>query len=232
MKRIIALTLVLVMAVFALASCGNPAANKSEGVMYYKDYIAADENTEVVIEAFVQATQSWWDNKITVYLADLDGAYFAYELACSEEDAAKLVPGTKIKITGYKTSYAGEIEIDKGATFEFGDKVTYIAPAKDMTANFGNDEELIKYQNQLATFKGVTVKSVEYQNGQPGKDIYVAVTLGDKEMNFCVESYLTAPDSEVYTTVGALAEGDVVDLEGYIYWYNGANPHIVKVVKK
>jgi hypothetical protein len=41
----------------------------------------------------VQATQSWWDNKITVYAQDQDGAYFLYEMACSEEDAAKLVPG-------------------------------------------------------------------------------------------------------------------------------------------
>ena len=71
---------------------------KSEGVMTYAEYAAAEMDAEVVIECYVQATQSWWDNKITVYAADQEGAYFLYELACSEEDAAKMVPGTKIKV--------------------------------------------------------------------------------------------------------------------------------------
>jgi hypothetical protein len=70
-------------------------------VMTYEEYAAAELDSPVHIEAYVQATQSWWDNKITVYAADEDGAYFIYELACSEEDAAKLIPGTKIAVKGY-----------------------------------------------------------------------------------------------------------------------------------
>ena len=27
----------------------------------------------------------------------------------------------------------------------------------------------------------------------------------------------------------SLNVGDVIDLEGYLYWYNGANPHIISV---
>ena len=232
MKKITALLLVLVMVVCALASCTNPASVKSEGVMTYAEFAAAEKDDEVVIEAFVQATQSWWDNKITVYLADLDGAYLAYELTCTEDDAAKLVAGTKIKITGYKTDYRGEVEIAAGATFEFGDNVTYIAPAKDMTAKFGDNDALIEYMNQLASFKGVTVDAIEYKNGEPGDDIYLTVSKGDKTMNFCVERYLTDPDSDVYKTVGELKAGDVVDIEGFLYWYDTANPHITKIVKK
>ena len=71
-----------------------------ETVMSYADYVAAELEFPVVIEAYVQAHQSWWDNKITVYAADEDGAYFIYNMTCSEEDGAKLVPGTKIKVTG------------------------------------------------------------------------------------------------------------------------------------
>ena len=86
------------------------ADEKSEGVMTYEEYMAADLDSEVVIEAYVQAKQSWWEDKATLYTQDQDGAYFIYNAACSEEDYAKLVPGTKIKVTGYKTEWSGEVE--------------------------------------------------------------------------------------------------------------------------
>ena len=61
------LTSVLVLA----AGCSSkkqesagPAANeKTEGVMTYAEYAEAALETEVTIETFVQAKQSWWDNK-------------------------------------------------------------------------------------------------------------------------------------------------------------------------
>ena len=44
-----------------------------------------------------------------------------------------------------------------------------------------------------------------------------------------MESYLTGEGSDVYEAVKALNVGDVIDLEGFLYWYNGANPHITSV---
>ena len=64
---------------------------KSEGVMTYAEYDAAALESEVVIETYVQAKQSWWEDKATVYTQDKDGAYFVYS---SEEDYEKLVPFT------------------------------------------------------------------------------------------------------------------------------------------
>ena len=204
---------------------------KPAGVMTYAEYAAAAIESEVVIEAYVQATQSWWNNKITVYLADKDGAYFAYELACAEADAANLTAGTKIKITGYKAEWSGEVEI-VDATFTFVENAdTYVAKAKDLTAKLGT-EELINYQNQLAAFKGVTVKSVEYKNGEPGDDIYVTVTYNGADYDFCVERYLTDPETDVYKAFAEIEAGDVVDIEGFVYWYNGINTHITKVTVK
>ena len=222
MKKLIAILLTLV-AFAAFAVVGM-----AEGVMTYADYAAAEMDTEVVIETYVQAHQSWWDNKITVYTQDQDGAYFLYELACSEEDAAKLVPGTKIRVTGYKGQWAGEIEVMDG-TFEFvegGD--TFIAEALDVTALLGT-EELIDHQNKFVSFKGMTVEAIEYKNGTPGDDIYVTVSLNGQSYSFCVEVYLTGPDTEVYKTVGELKAGDVVDIEGFLYWYEGVNTHITSV---
>ena len=233
MKKFIALLMAMMM-VLALGACGNEKAGddinaKSEGVMTYAEYDAAAMDAEVVIEAYVQATQSWWEDKITVYAQDEDGAYFIYEMACSEADAAKLVPGTKIKVKGYKGEWAGEVEIMDG-TFEFAGDTKYVAEPVDATAWLGTDE-LIKHQNQLAVFKGMTVEAIEYKNGEPGDDIYVTVSKDGNKYDFCVERYLTGPETEVYQAVGALAVGDKVDVTGFIYWYEGVNTHITGISK-
>ena len=222
MKKFLAVVLAALMLV-ACVACGS----KSD-VMSYAEYDAAELDAAVVIEAYVQATQSWWDNKITVYAQDKDGAYFLYEMACSEEDSAKLVPGTKIKVTGHKGAWAGEVEV-MDATFEFvegGD--TYIAEALDVTELLGTDD-LIKHQNKFVAFKGLTIKAIEYKNGEPGDDIYVTVEKDGAEYSFCVERYLTGPETEVYAAVGALEAGAKVDIEGFLYWYEGVNTHITAV---
>ena len=252
MKKIIAVFAALVL-VFAFAACGTTVVENTTPVdttaaetvaettaevvedtvkvMSYAEYAAADLDAEVVIEAYVQATQSWWDNKITVYTQDADGAYFIYEMACSEEDAAKLVPGTKIRVSGFKGAWAGEVEV-MDATFEFVEGAdTFVAEAMDVTALLGTDE-LIKHQNKYASFKGMTVEAIEFKNGEPGDDIYVTLSKDGASYSFCVERYLTGPETEVYAAVSALKAGDVIDVEGFLYWYNGPNPHVTKVTVK
>ena len=149
MKKILALVMVLAM-VLALAACGAakpaeaPTAElpaddptvKSEGVMTYAEYAAAPLDSQVTVETYVQAKQSWWDNKATFYTQDADGGYFLYNMACSEEDYAKLTEGVKIKVTGYKSEWAGEVEITD-ATFEI-EEGGYLADVKDVTALLGS----------------------------------------------------------------------------------------------
>ncbi len=253
MKKIIAFALVCVLAL-ALVACGDDTAVTTVApettvapvetteapvetteapvatVMSYAEYAAAELETPVVVEAYVQAHQSWWDNKVTVYAADKDGAYFIYEMACSEEDAALLTPGTLIRVRGYKGAWAGEVEI-MDATFEFVDGEAYIAEPVDLTDVLGTDE-LINYQNQLAVFKDLTVESVEFKNGEPGDDIYVTVSKDGTSYDFCVEIYLTGADTDVYKTVSALTAGATVDVEGFVYWYEGVNTHITGVTVK
>ena len=218
MKKFIAALLTLTM----LLGC----AALAEGVMTHADYIAADMDAEVVVETYVQAKQSWWDNKATFYCQSEDGAYFLYEMACSEEDYAKLVPGTKIKVTGYKTAWAGEVEI-VDATYEILEG-SFVAEAADLSALLGTDE-LINHQNEFVAFKGMTIEAVEYKNGQPGDDIYVTVSKDGQSYSFCVERYLTDPETEVYMAFAEIKAGDVVDIEGYLYWYEGVNTHITSV---
>lgn len=226
MKKFLAALLILVLAL----TCAVSALAEDKKAMTYAEYDVAEMDAEVVIECYVQAHQSWWDNKVTVYAADADGAYFLYEMACSEEDAEKLVPGTKIRVTGYKGAWSGEVEVME-ATFEFVEAEPWVAEAKDLTEVLADEEELIKYQNQLAVFKGVTIDSIEYKNGEPGDDIYVNVKQGEKVFSFCVERYLTGPETELYAAFADLKAGDVVDVTGFVYWYNGVNTHITAVAK-
>ena len=234
MKKVFALALAFVM-MLALVACGGNADNnadvnkKSEGVMTYAEYDAAALDTEVIVECYVQGHQSWWDNKITVYAQDPDGGYFLYEMACSEEDAGKLVPGTKIRVTGFKGEWQGEIEI-MDATFEILEG-SWIADATDVTDLLGT-EDLIKHQNKKVVFKGLTVEAIEYKNGEPGDDIYVTVSKDGVSYDFCVERYLTGPETDVYKAVGELNVGDQVDIEGFLYWYAGVNTHITGVTAK
>ena len=246
MKKILALLLCMII-VFAFVACHpnqpdngvTPGGDSGEieddfkdlAIMSYEDYVKAEDEDPIYVEAYVQANQSWWDNKITVYAADEDGAYFIYEMACSEEDAAKLVPGTKIAVKGYKGSWAGEVEI-LDATFEFVTESydPYIADPVDLTDVLGTDE-LIDYQNQLASFDGLTVTSITFKNGEPGDDIYVGLSKDGKEYSFCVERYLTGPDTEVYEAVSALQVGEIINVTGFVYWYEDVNTHITKVTK-
>ena len=250
MKKFIAMLLALVM-VLCFAACANtqntpattaatteatteattPATTEGtadDGVMSYEEFMAAATDDVVCIETYVQATRSWWNDTICVYAQGPDGGYFMYDMACAEADAAKLVPGTKIRVTGEKAIFDGEVEI-MNATFEFVEGAdTFVAEPLDATALLGTDE-LEANMNKLASFEGLTIKAINYKNGEPGDDIYVTVTYNDADYDFCVEVYLTGTDSDVYTTVGTLNAGDVVNVEGFLYWYNGVNTHITAI---
>ncbi len=253
MKKFLAILLVLSMAL-TIAACAkkNPdpqdtSANtdalvpdtKSEGVMTYAQYAAAELNTQVVVETYVQAKQSWWDNKGTFYTQDKEGAYFLYNMPCTQEQYNSLTVGTKIKVTGYKSEWEGEVEI-VDATFEI-EEGKYVASAKDVTSLLAS-EDLIKSQNMFVSFKGLTVvasKDAEgndvaflYKHngsGTDGDDLYFKASINGQTYTFTVESYLCDKTTDVYAAVKALKVGDKIDMEGFLYWYNGMNPHITSV---
>ena len=248
MKRIVIALLALVM-VFSCVACGTTTTDEAEKpsasvegsteestsgteevtVMTYEQFVAAAVDTKVCVETYVQAKQGWWEKEGqgvgTFYTQNEEGAYFLYEMPCTKAEYDQLTAGTKIRVNGYKAVWSGEVEI-VDATFEILEG-NFVATAKDVTALLGT-EELIKSQNQFVAFKGLTVAASQNADGedvaflykwdgsgQEGDDLYFKVTVGENTYTFTVESYLKV--------------GDKIDAEGFLYWYEGVNPHITAV---
>lgn len=240
MKRIVTLVLaaVLALSLFACVSADEVT------VMTYDEFVAAEVDTEVTVETYVQAKQGWWTDsnsgvsQASFYTQSEEGGYFLYNLPCSEEEYEALVPGTKIRVTGFKAEWSGEVEIID-ATYEIiEDAEPYVAEAADVTELFGTDE-LVGKINQFVAVKGATVAAANdagaaylYKwdgSGADGDDLYFNVTIGETTYTFTVESYLCGAGTEVYEAVKALNVGDAIDLEGFLYWYEGPQPHITSV---
>lgn len=255
MKKFLTLLLALVMAL-SIVGCGktedqtddkdtpDEGGDAAVTVMTHAEFDAAAVDSPVTVETYIQAAQGWWEKDgvgvATFYTQADDGAYFLYNMPCSKEDyGSLLVEGAKIRVSGYKAEWSGEVEIID-ATWEVLDGDTKTYEALDVTSLLGSDE-LIQHQNEKVSFKGMTVAASNdagapflYNwdgSGSEGDDLYFNVSLNDTIYTFVVESYLCGPGSDVYEAVKGLNVGDVVDMEGFLYWYNGANPHITSVVK-
>ena len=210
---------------------------KGEGVMSYADFAAAEVDDEVVIEAYLQAKQAYSEEygNTSLYLQDGAGAYFVYRIACTKDEYETLEIGQKLKITGYKSEWSGEVEITD-ASFEL-ERGSYQFRAEDVTELLGTDE-LIEKQNLLVSIKGATVVESEGGaawlygwdgSGEEGSDLYFKVDIDGETYSFVVESDLCGPGTEAYEKVKTLEVGDTVNLTGFLYWYEGPNPHIISV---
>ena len=197
----------------------------------------------MTIQAYVQAKQSYYAEQgtATVYLQDQDGAYFAYDMACTQEEYDAMTEGTCIQVTGFKSEWSGEIEIMDGQLDQIVEGDTFVAEPLDATELLGTDE-LEQHQNEKVSFTGLTVAPSTDASGNEaaflynsdgsgtqGDDVYFNVSYNGQTYTFVVESYLCGSDTEVYKAVEALEVGQTIDCEGFLYWYEGANPHITSV---
>lgn len=254
MKKLLTVLLTMLL-VLTLAGCGQKEEPVEEltpepitAKNTYAEYMAGANDDEFELLMSVQGHQNWWyddetqQGKVTVYAQDDNGGYFIYEMICPEEkDADVLLPGTLIRVTGYKSEWGGEIEL-VDATYEFcdvGGNAGKVYPAKDVTSEVGTDL-LINDMNKLVSIKGLTV--VAYEEGSEeaisrkesswDHDLYFKADLNGNVVEFCIENQLTAVDDPTYTAVENLKVGDVIDIEGFLYWYNGPNPHVTSITVK
>lgn len=244
MKKLLTVLLGVLM-VLSLAGCGSkeeaPVEDLTEpcptAANTYADFVAAANDTELELLMSVQDHESWWDGKVTVYAQDDEGGYLCYDMAADEATANAMVPGTLIRVKGYKAEWSGELEL-ADATCEIiaGGCDGKIYDAEDVTALIGNNEELAKHMNKKALFKNLTVVSQSYNWDGSGtrddSDIYLYLTdANGVNITFTVRRYLTDNTTDVFKAVEALQPGDVVDLTAYLYWYEEPQARIIEVVK-
>ena len=201
----------------------QPPGQRVEGAMTHAEFLNAAPGTPVVVDAYVQAKQAWWDYKLTVYARSGDGAYFINNMGADEAEAAALTPGTHILVSGRKAEWEGEAQIID-ATFELlaGE---YLAPAEDLSALWGEGEALREHQNKLALFRGLTVEAVgEGEGGAVFRAGAEGVSRG-----FLLPEGLAGPDSELYQAVLALGPGDAVDVECFLIWKGDMLPHVTAI---
>lgn len=238
-----------------------PAPVDDVKITSYEEYTAlpTDGSAEVTVEAYVQAVQSYW-NGAKLYLQNKDGGYFVYCEGSgedvnniSEEDYAKLVESTdysngwtglangmKVQVTGTKSEWSGEVELVNSSVKVIDDGDKWLSEAYDITGALPTDPA--DYMNQRVKISDVTVVASNDDgaaflynwdgSGQPGNDLYFKVEKDGMTYTFVVESYLCYDGSEAYEAVEALEVGQVLDLEGFLYWYEGPQPHITKVTVK
>ena len=128
------------------------------------------------------------------------------------------------------------------ATFEILEG-SYVAPALDITGTLAA-KNLIDSQNQKIAVRDLEVVAADDKgasflynwdgSGQAGDncDLYFKVSDGTGTYTFTVESYLCGEGTDVYNTVTGLKVGDKIDVEGFLYWYNGMQPHVTSVTVK
>ena len=125
------------------------------------------------------------------------------------------------------------------------EEILRIEDAIDVTelAAQGNDA-LATMMNHLVAINGLTVapstdaegNEVAYLykwdgSGSQGDDLYFNVAIGEQVYTFTINVYMigTGADSDVYKAVEALQVGDTINVEGFLNWYNGAQPHVTAV---
>ena len=173
----------------------------------------------------------------------------------SPEVYERLEEGTKIRVSGYKSEWAGEVEVvadDDLTEVEIIEGEKYVAEPVDITDILDAEEEVKIFMNQKVAFTGMTVEAVAAGegsdeteaeaeaafmygwdgSGSEGDDLYFNASKDGKVYTFVVESYLCGPDSDVYKAVKELKAGDTIDMEGFLYWYEGMQPHITSVTVK
>ena len=104
------------------------------------------------------------------YTQNKDGAYFIYNVPMTMEEYEKLVPGTRILVSGYKSSGQVKLRITD-AKYEIVEGESFIAEPVDITDMLGSDD-LINYQNQYFSVKDMQVVASKDAEGNEVAYIY------------------------------------------------------------
>lgn len=269
MKKIITFALVLCVLAVMLVGCGKdepadvtsvesvesvesavtsePADESVAPVVLttYDEYVAAENQTEVTVEVYVQAKEVLVEGKCVVYTQNDEGAFLINDLACTEEEYAALTAGVKIRVHGIKDTVNGQLMITN-ATFEVVEAEPMVYESVDVSELFGT-EALIGQMSRLVKVRGTVVNSQledgteisflykEDGTGEDGDDIYFALKPYDPQFSnnihdgFNVRVSLVGAESEVYAAAKEITGGVKVELVGFLCWNEGPSVRVISI---
>lgn len=219
------------------------AAPEAPAAMTYADFVAASVDDAVLVTGYVQsAAYNAAYGNVCLFLSseDGEGAYYVYRAACDDALAEQLTLGAFVTVEGFKGEWSGEVEVVDATVTVDPSVDPVVVEAKDVTALLAADELALSI-NQLVAVKGAEVVAYNEDgdafsyawdgSGEAGanSDLYFKVSVEGVEYTFTVESDEHAEGTDVYTAVTELQVGDVIDLEGFLYWYEGAQLHVCAV---
>lgn len=195
----------------------------SHSVMNYDEYMAAPMNETVTIHAYVQAKEDLLEDEdgndtVTLYLQDKDGGYYVYDMPILEMDYKNLKKGQEMYITGTKTQWEGEIEIIEASSYRIGNG-SWISEPIDIDPIYTDEQALQTHMNQLVSLKDLTVTDIQLPD-QEGGDININCTKEDVSIPLVIVSSMFDEDSDEYKQAETLVQGDMIDVQGFLYWYN------------
>ncbi|MBQ6074973.1 MAG: hypothetical protein IJK86_02360 [Lachnospiraceae bacterium] len=219
---------------------GDPGA-KPEGVMTHEEYMAAEMDSEVTVEGYIQMG-AMNEETVSLFLEDMEGGYYVFRMNYEKEDAPEFLLGQKIRITGFKTEWNGEIEISDGKYTPLPGM--YVTEPVNITKLINKEDELAAYMNRRVALKSAVLAPTQdadgndqpflYKyngSGEDGDDLYFTVTIGGQDHVMLVESDECPAGTYVYEAVKELQIGDAIDLEALLYWYEGPQPHVYTLEK-
>lgn len=261
-----ALAAVAVSGVLALSSCGKGSTTTTgtgtqttttsqttttttevNDVLSYAEYVATADGETVTISGIIsgRCTFDTSKNAASFYLQDQDGGYYIYNLPCTATEYEEtLTVGTEIKVTGYKTSWSGEVEIGGSQS---GEEATFeVIGTGSVEPKLVTMDGLVDVPNQYVKLENLTVVGQTDANENTlacfhnwdnsgtssiGTDLYYTVTDGTTTYQFVVEAWLenTQYGSETYQAVEGLSIGDIINIEGFAYTYNNPQVQTTKV---
>ena len=217
-------------ATLSLFACGKEA---EKPVMTFAQFQEAAVDSDVVIKSYVQDFESWWDGKMTLYLQDKDGAVFAHETKCTEEESKEISKGVCVRLEGKKSVWNDMTEVSGGTMRVLKDEEKYVATTTAYEAADFTNDKLKADCGKLFKVTATIEPSVKGEEEVPflynwngagevdGSDIYFNVKVGNNPFTFNVRRYLRDSSTDVYKAAKKLIIGFDYELTGYVYMYEG-----------
>ena len=193
----------------------------------YAEFAAADDDTSVTVDGIVTGiiskdSKGNSSNALYVNALDSTGGFYVYNLT-TDPIADGIREGMTVRVSGLKDTYNGTLEIVSATVKVTDSNVKTVAPV-DLTKAFTDAEDtkaeaLVGGQALLVTIKGVTIGSINADNG------YYNFSLAGKESYVRISSSvcpLTSEQQKTFKEDFASHTGYLANVTGVVCIYNGA----------